>query len=142
MLNFFLTVLIPPFHSASSGSTMLKEVPELLCNSKFYQHSFTGTYTGYFGNSPIEITLESVLENGSVSGFSLHKGIKRPLDGTWEKVEGPKNIRFILNEPGDHKYDGHFVLIFDADTFEGKGAWYPKPGGEMGEVPVNLKKKT
>jgi hypothetical protein len=104
--------------------------------------AFKGMYLGYFGNSPIEIALEMVGENGAVTGYSLHKGLKRPLNGTWAILDGTSKVKFILNEPGDNKFDGHFDLMIDAETFEGGGTWVPKQGSGLGEVAVVLKKKT
>lgn len=102
---------------------------------------FQGMYNGYFGQSPIEIFLDKVEENGTVSGYSLHKGLKRPLNGTWEKASDSTKVRFLLNEPGDNKFDGHFDLLIDSVTFEGEGLWHPKPNSGLGEVFVTLKKQ-
>jgi hypothetical protein len=102
---------------------------------------FQGLYNGYFGQSAIEIFLDKVEENGTASGYSLHKGLKRPLNGTWEKVSDSTKVRFLLHEPGDNKFDGHFDLLIDSVTFEGEGLWYPKPNSGLGEVFVTLKKQ-
>jgi hypothetical protein len=82
--------------------------------------SIIGEYSGQFFGSELKIVLQTI-KNGEITGFDEHKGIRRPLKGTYT-VES-NTLQIILNEPGDHKYDGIIALQIDTTCFCGSGTW-------------------
>jgi len=82
--------------------------------------SIIGTYSGDFNGSPIAITLRYV-SGKHVSGYNMHKGLKRNMAGTME-LEG-KQLHFHLSEPGTNKYDGVFDFLLDTTSWKGNGTW-------------------
>ncbi len=145
MKIFFLSGLLFSLFCTSSSpflNTNIKSVHwHLVKPLPVLNPAFKGLYQGYFGQSPIEINLEAVDDNGIASGYSLHKGLKRPLKGTWEAISNSSKAKFMLHEPGDNKFDGHFEIQIDSVTYEGEGVWYPKAGSGLGEVIVTIKKQ-
>ena len=67
---------------------------------------------GFIWRRENKINISIDLINGlNVSGHSIVAGNDRPFKGTVTKVENGK-FRFLLSEPGDHKYDGEFSFVF------------------------------
>lgn len=67
------------------------------------------------------------ISKDSVYGQSIVSGNQRPLKGVWKKRDG--RISFILDEPGNNKYDGRFELSIYNDSMEGSWIIY-KPNKE------------
>ena len=89
-------------------------------------------WVGDFGENSIAIQIKQVepAENGlyNVSGFNTVLNNKRPVEGTL-KQDGDK-VKFTLNEPGDHKFDGVFSgIIFPSDGLAMRGSWTANKGG-------------
>jgi hypothetical protein len=78
---------------------------------------YIGTYMGTFGNYYIILKLESIDDYGMVKGYNVVNGNKRRVNGI------KQGNKFILNEPGDHEWDG----IFDFKIEKGiaRGTWRP-----------------
>jgi hypothetical protein len=88
-------------------------------------------WVGDFGENSIVIQIKQVepAENGiyNVSGFNTVLNNKRPIVGTM-KQDGDK-VKFTLNEPGDHKFDGVFSgIIFPSDGLAMRGSWTANKG--------------
>ncbi|MBS0025777.1 hypothetical protein ACTJJ0_09490 [Chitinophaga sp. 22321] len=94
-----------------------------------------GTYTGDFGGAPIYIILNYA--NGkNVAGYNVHKGLRRNLRGEMTK----ENNTWILtlSEPGDHPFDGKFILTFDEQFNNAKGSWKPLNNSTLKEKNLAL----
>ena len=107
-------------------------------NTNAFLESFLGEYSGIFFKSELSIVLEH-LTHGEVTGFDEHKGIRRPLKGTYALESGI--LKLILHEPGDHKYDGVITLQIDGSCFCGTGNWKSMKG-KMEHPIEQLHKKT
>ncbi|WP_143308514.1 hypothetical protein [Chitinophaga vietnamensis] len=81
-----------------------------------------GSYKGDFDGSPIYITINFI--NGKqVAGYNVHKGLRRNLHGD-VSMDG-SNYVLHLAEPGDHPFDGKFVLTLMNNLQSGSGSWAP-----------------
>lgn len=90
--------------------------------SPFDTKNFEGEYVGAFGDGHIVLVL-SYVQGKNVSGYNVHKGLRRNLKGSLTETDG--EYRFVLNEPGDNKFDGTFDFTLNPDDFTGKGSWNP-----------------
>jgi hypothetical protein len=86
------------------------------------EDKYLGIYTGEFAGSPISIVL-NYISGRNVSGYNVHKGLKRNIRGTLEPA-GPM-LKFTMREPGNNKYDGIFNFYLDSGTLAGRGRWTP-----------------
>ena len=96
-----------------------------------------GVYSGDFGGSEIRIVLTHVTGIHAM-GFDLHKGLRRNISGMM-KANGNSFI-FMLNEPGDHQFDGKFNFTIDTATFTLSGTWAPLNDKALSEKTFTLKK--
>lgn len=64
------------------------------------------------------------IKGDSVYGKSVCAGNERPVRGI-AKADTGNLIRIILNEPGDHPYDGSFSLLLNMDSTDLSGSWTP-----------------
>jgi tellurite resistance protein len=79
-----------------------------------------GEWKGAFGNDQLLINIESINEDGSVTGFNIVKNNKRALTGF------KNGDVFELNEPGDDKWDG--VFKFTITDNKATGTWAANNG--------------
>jgi hypothetical protein len=91
-------------------------------NSSYNVKNFVGTYTGSFDDGIITVVLNYV-HGRNVSGYNLHKGLRRNINGTLEEKDG--KFAFELKEPGDNPYDGVFSFTIDTTAFKMTGKWTP-----------------
>lgn len=104
-------------------------------NGKPPEFKVEGVYTADFSGSPIYITINYT--NGqSVAGFNLHKGLRRNLQGRLA-ADGDK-WTVVLDEPGDHAFDGVFQLKFNHDFTKGSGTWKPKNNQQLSTKTLEL----
>ncbi|MFT5648051.1 MAG: hypothetical protein ACI976_002747 [Aureispira sp.] len=90
--------------------------------------AFIGAYIGMFaavkmkeGGSTvnkINISIDKI-EGGEIYGHSVVAGNDRPFKGVFDA----SGIKIEVKEPGDDKYDGVFVLNFDAERNKLSGTW-------------------
>jgi hypothetical protein len=85
------------------------------------------TFTGDFKGSPIAITFR-YLSGNRISGYNIHKGLKRNVTGTIALSGSQLHIE--LSEPGTNPYDGYFDLWIDTLSWRGRGRWKPMEKGE------------
>lgn len=81
-----------------------------------------GNYIADFGDSKIRINIDYI-NPFKVIGYNIHKGLQRNLSG--EVSEDAQFIHILLNEPGDHEYDGVFDLFYEKETGDLTGSWEP-----------------
>ena len=74
---------------------------------KFDYKELEGIYRGEFGDGTISIILSYVSDSKAI-GYNIHRGLQRNLNG--HVTSHGDSIKIILNEPGDHEYDGVFTL--------------------------------
>jgi len=82
---------------------------------------FMGVYTGTFGNDGIIILMLNYISGKTVSGYDVHKGLRRNVNGEVTR-EGGK-LHFVLNEPGDNRFDGGFGFLMDTASRKINGEW-------------------
>lgn len=102
----------------------------------FYYDTLKGMYTGDFGGSEIRIILNYVSGSNAI-GYNIHKGLQRNLQGKVSR-EGDK-VSIILNEPGDHEFDGIFKLTFTGKMESPTGVW-ESLSGKISKKNFKLKK--
>lgn len=83
---------------------------------------FEGEYIGNFGGGHIVLVI-SYVQGKNVSGYNIHKGLKRNIKGTLSVAD--ETYRFRLAEPGDHEYDGTFDFTLNPNDFTGQATWTP-----------------
>ncbi|RZJ78966.1 MAG: YARHG domain-containing protein [Flavobacterium sp.] len=65
----------------------------------------------------ITLVIKSISTNNDVLGQSIVAGNNRPLKGKLNELNG--NLSFVLDEPGDDKYDGRFEFEFKDNALVG-----------------------
>lgn len=99
---------------------------------------FEGEYKGSFDQGFITIVLNYV--NGrNVSGYNLHKGMRRNINGTVQAGSGAYS--FVLKEPGDNPFDGTFEFTIDTATFNLSGKWTPNDPSKTSAKTLALQKQ-
>jgi hypothetical protein len=98
-----------------------------------------GTYSGHYSKGLLTLAINYISGN-IASGYDIHKGLRRNLNGTVEIKDG--RLEFVLKEPGGNPYDGTFYLSLDtaADKFSGK--WVPSDVKMAKEGPLELERTT
>jgi hypothetical protein len=84
----------------------------------------TGSYVGDFGKNMINITIFE-MANGKAAGYSVCAGNFRQITGTYDLADDG-HYDFIMEEPGDDKYDGTFKFTVRMDNeISISGNWTP-----------------
>jgi hypothetical protein len=94
-----------------------------------------GLYKGDFDGSPIYINI-NYSSGKHIAGYNVHKGLRRNLSGTVQQSE--KGWELLLNEPGDHPFDGKFKLLFDANFATAYCSWTPSNTPSLKEKNFNI----
>lgn len=105
--------------NSSTSSPPVTDGPVAIADSAT---QFIGLYSGDFGGSNIYITINHS-RNFHMAGYNVHKGLRRNLSGTFEYADS--GVVATLNEPGDHPFDGQFVIAFAIDGKTATGTWTP-----------------
>ena len=119
----------------SSDSLVNSGISDIVLNSNYDVQKLTGLYQGMFDGSPISISI-NYISGKNVSGYNVHKGLKRNIRGSLEPFG--TMFKFMLDEPGSNKYDGHFEFTIDTSTFKGRGSWQPKNDSSLGKKAFDL----
>lgn len=112
---------------------IVAEIPE---EDLFEYDALSGMYIGDFGGSDIRIIVSYVSQTNAV-GYNIHRGLQRNLSGRVSRSSD--SVTVALAEPGDHKFDGVFELVFIGDDPEPKGTWISN-SGKIPEKSFSLKK--
>jgi hypothetical protein len=102
----------------------------------FDYDTLKGMYSGDFGGSDIRIIISYVSKTNAV-GYNIHRGLQRNLSG--KVTRSGDSVTVALAEPGDHKFDGVFELLFIGENSEPKGSWKSN-SGKLPEQNFSLKK--
>lgn len=107
----------------------LNGIPDRLASS------VTGTYSGHYSKGLITLVI-NYISGYIVSGYDVHKGLRRNLNGAVEQIDG--HLIFELKEPGGNPYDGTFFI--NLDTVSGKitGKWIPTDSTKAHAGPLDL----
>jgi hypothetical protein len=97
-----------------------------------------GFYEGQYSKGMLGLMI-NYLSGNTVSGYDLHKGLRRNLIGQVEQKGGVLNM--VLKEPGGNPYDGTFELALDTATGKITGKWIPTDRSKASPGPVSLSKK-
>lgn len=81
-----------------------------------------GQYAGQYSKGILRLVINYVSGN-TVSGYDIHKGLRRNLNGQVERKDGL--FQFVLKEPGGNPYDGTFYLQLDPASGKMTGNWIP-----------------
>jgi hypothetical protein len=115
-----------PVKSSEESSTSQTNQQDTKSNSTSVAASdintknFTAQWTGNFGKDQLLINIESIDDQGNVTGYDEVKNNKRILTGSFS------NNQFILKEPGDDKWDGVFTITYSEESL--KGIWKANNG--------------
>lgn len=92
-------------------------------------NTLIGEWKGSFGYDQLLLNIESINDDGSVTGYNIVKNNRRNLTGFTRDNE------FELNEPGDEKWDG----VFKFSIAEGmlKGTWISNNGRSKREFSLS-----
>lgn len=94
-----------------------------------------GSYEGSMGKGILAITINYI--NGTiVSGFDVHRGTRRNLNGTLR--QDGATLSFDLREPGDRKGDGKYSFTVDTAQWNLKGTFKPLHDGSEGAMDFSL----
>ncbi len=119
--------------STDSTTTVADTTADAPEKAKASNGPVLGFYVGDFeavkfqkGKNPsftnrINISLDAIVEDGSLSGHSVVAGNSRPFTGTYTKDEVGYHVE--ATEPGDDKYDGKFSFVIDLDGHTLQGTW-------------------
>lgn len=99
---------------------------------------FEGEYIGNFGGGHIVLVI-SYVQGKNVSGYNIHKGLKRNIKGTLSATGG--TYRFQLAEPGDHAYDGTFDFTLNPGDFTGHATWTPNDKSKLKTKNFDLRRR-
>ena len=100
--------------------------------------NFEGNYAGNFDQGLITIVL-NYISGKNVSGYSLHKGVRRNINGTLQ-ADGP-GFAFVVKEPGDNPFDGTFSFKIDTVQFSLNGTWTPNDSSRTKSKTLALQKQ-
>src|SRR2546430_2015280 len=117
-----ITILLIIIISISCYSPVQKNTVKVDIITIYNYDTLEGAYVGNFGGSDIRIILTHVTGKHA-TGYNLHKGLRRNINGTMQQTGN--TFTFVLNEPGDHPFDGKFSFTIDTITFILSGTWTP-----------------
>ena len=96
-----------------------------------------GTWKGPFSKKTMELIIDKV-ENNNASGYDILNGKKRPFTGTYNDNGSTYNL--TLNEPGDDKGDGKFVISINKSSSVLTGYWQQFKGSSRYDFTFNKNK--
>jgi hypothetical protein len=117
----FLILLAPVLFSCHSGPSSKTAngwpgIPDSVASG------MQGAYSGRFKSGLMTLVINYVSGN-VVSGYDLHKGIRRNVNGQIEERDGGYGL--TLEEPGGNPFDGTFYLHMDKSAQKLSGRWVP-----------------
>jgi hypothetical protein len=120
----FLLVFLANSCSQNTHKKTKKEAPKEQINRNFtFEYNFDtlkGIYIGDFAGSDIRLVIRYISNKHAV-GYNVHKGLQRNISGPVTIAEN--TIDIVLNEPGDNKFDGKYVLKINKKDFNINGHW-------------------
>lgn len=103
----------------------------------FAWDSLKGLYSGIFAGSEIRIKINYISDK-NVVGYNVHKGLVRNLHGKVDQTM--ESVILHMEEPGDHEFDGKFVLTVDRKTLAIHAIWTPNDTIKLKSKKMTLEK--
>jgi hypothetical protein len=97
-----------------------------------------GIYSGSFNKGIITVVL-NYISGRIVSGYNIHKGLRRNINGTVAQDGGLLNL--VLKEPGDNPFDGTFYFSIDTASLKIDGRWVPLDSTKLKTKQIALSRK-
>lgn len=132
-----ITIFLVILSILACNSPVKNSIPKVVPNAEYNYDTLEGSYVGDFGGSDIRVILTHVTGIHAI-GYDLLKGLRRNISGTMQQADS--GFIFILNEPGDHPFDGKFTFTIDTTTFLLSGTWTPLNDKSLTAKKFNLKK--
>ncbi|MGL4583875.1 MAG: YARHG domain-containing protein [Flavobacterium sp.] len=113
---------------ATEEAPVMSEVPDFEGNYGMWSGEFKADQinhenSGVYSSMNIFSIVVKSINNGQVEGYSVSAGNVRPFEG--EVIEKTsKGTYIVVEEPGDHKYDGVFKFTISPDKSNISGKWY------------------
>ncbi|WP_121966010.1 YARHG domain-containing protein [Myroides sp. N17-2] len=125
---------------ATEEVSAMSDVPDFGNNYGLWSGEFVADEINHENNgvysrmNMFSIVVKSI-SNGQVEGYSVSAGNVRPFEG--EVVETTSAGQYVVvEEPGDHKYDGIFKFTISPDKSKVEGKWY----SNRKDLPVLIRK--
>jgi len=99
---------------------------------------YMGAYSGSFNKGIITLVL-NYISGKTVSGYNVHKGLRRNINGEVTRDGGTLN--FVLKEPGDNPYDGTFYFSLDTASLKLNGRWVPLDSSKISAKKLALTRR-
>ncbi|HAA01483.1 MAG TPA: hypothetical protein PK637_00260 [Flavobacteriales bacterium] len=116
-------LMITSCGTSSEKSDQVNDNSTTTSNAKKYDtRQLEGMYMGQFGKATLMLQINYV-KGKNASGFNILRGNRRNIKGTVEN-KGDRYF-FILDEPGNDKYDGKFEFEIDTTQYNLVGKWIP-----------------
>ena len=96
-----------------------------------------GSYSGHFKSGLLTLVINYVSGN-TVSGYDLHRGIRRNINGRIDEKDG--GYALVLKEPGGNPFDGTFFLSMDKAAQKLDGRWVPTDSSRTHSGSLTLSK--
>jgi hypothetical protein len=132
-----ILILLAASLANSCGTRTTAGPPATPDVSADYALNGQGMYSGHYSKGMLKLEINYISGN-TVSGFDLHKGLRRNLNGHAEEKDG--KLLFELHEPGHNPTDGTFYLTLDSAGWKITGKWVPTDPSKAKGGPVELKK--
>lgn len=132
-----IVILLATFLAFSCGSRKTAGPPVKPDVSADYALNGQGIYSGHYSKGILRLEINYISGN-IASGFDLHKGLRRNLNGRAEEKDG--KLLFELHEPGGNPTDGTFYLTLDSAGWTITGTWVPSDPSKAKGGPVELTK--
>jgi len=100
-------------------------------------YNMRGTYAGQYKKGLLTLVI-NYLSGNTASGYDIHKGLRRNLNGTVEQNGGL--LTFVMKEPGGNPYDGTFFFSLDTAASIISGNWVPFDSTIIKGGPMKLKR--
>ena len=99
---------------------------------------YMGTYSGSF-NKGIMTLVINYISGRTVSGYNIHKGLRRNFNGEVSR-EGSA-LNFVLKEPGDNPFDGTFYFALDTTSLLIRGKWVANDSAKLSTKKLALSRR-
>jgi hypothetical protein len=113
---------VPGQAGVSGDATGVSGHAETVGISSQLADSVIGVYSGHYSKGLITLAI-NYLSGNIASGYDIHKGLRRNLNGKVERKNG--RLELVLKEPGGNPYDGTFFISYDIAAARITGKWIP-----------------
>jgi hypothetical protein len=133
----FLVLLAPLIFACNGGRHSDTDASSVIADST--ATALQGSYSGKFKSGLLTLVINYISGN-TVSGYDLHKGVRRNVNGEIEKKAG--QYALVLREPGGNPFDGIFYLTMDQEARTVNGRWVPVDSSRTHSAALTLTRGT